>query len=93
MFSSTRDRGLLCAYFSRNATLPPPFRHLSLAGGTVQEAIAYCESNPPELFEDYAREEALIEASGMNDPNYKHHGKPKILTANELARIYRPKSS
>ena len=59
----------------------------------VEEAIAYCESNPPELLEDYAREEALMEASGMNDPNYKHHGKPKILTANELARIYGPKSS
>jgi uncharacterized protein (DUF433 family) len=59
----------------------------------VQEAIAYCESNPPELLEDYARELALMEASGMNDPNYKQHGKPKILTANELARIYGPKSS
>jgi uncharacterized protein (DUF433 family) len=59
----------------------------------VKEAIAYCKSNPPELLEDYAREEALVEASGMNDPNYKHHGKPKILTAEELARIYGPKSS
>src|SRR5438067_7794254 len=59
----------------------------------VREAIAYCESNPPELLEDYAREEALTEAAGMNEPNYKHHGKPKILTANELARIYGPKSS
>jgi len=25
--------------------------------------LAYCESNPPELAEDYAREEALTEAA------------------------------
>jgi hypothetical protein len=31
----------------------------------VQEAIAYCEWNPPELAEDYAREEAVMEATGM----------------------------
>ena len=66
---------------------------LGLPVEAVLEAIAYCESNPPELLQDYAREEALVEASGMNDPNYKHHGKPKILTAEELARIYGPKSS
>lgn len=56
----------------------------------VKEAIAYCESNPPELLEDYRREEALMEASGMNDPNYKYHGKPKLLTAQEMARLRRP---
>jgi uncharacterized protein (DUF433 family) len=58
----------------------------------IQEAIAYCQSNPPELLEDYAREEALMKASGMNDPNYKNHGKPKVLSAEELARIYQSKS-
>lgn len=36
----------------------------------VQEAIAYCESNPPELAEDYAREDALMNATGMNQQNY-----------------------
>ncbi len=55
----------------------------------VKEAIAYCESNPPELIEDYAREEALAEATGMNDPNYKYHGKPKLLSPQERARIMR----
>lgn len=39
----------------------------------VKEAIAYCESNPPEVEEDYRREEALAEAIGENDPNYKYH--------------------
>ena len=34
-----------------------------------EEAIAYCQSDPPELAEDYAREAALMEATGMNQPN------------------------
>ena len=53
----------------------------------VNEAIAYCESNPPELLEDYAREEAMMKAKGMNDPNYKYHPSPKILSPQERARI------
>jgi uncharacterized protein (DUF433 family) len=55
----------------------------------VQEAIAYCESNPPEILEDWEREEALMEASGMNDPNYKYHPSPKLLTPQEIAQIRR----
>ena len=51
----------------------------------VLEAIAYCESNPPEIASDWAAEEALSEASGMNDPNYK--GKPKLLSPQEMARL------
>jgi uncharacterized protein (DUF433 family) len=35
----------------------------------VAEAIRYCESNPPELAEDYAREEARIEAAGRARAN------------------------
>lgn len=53
----------------------------------VQEAIAYCESNPPELAEDYAREEAVMEATGMNDPSYD--GQPKVLTPQEMSRLRR----
>ncbi len=55
----------------------------------VLEAIAYCESKPPELAQDYAREEALMEATGMNDPDYKYHPQPKVLTPQERARINR----
>ncbi len=55
----------------------------------VQEAIAYCQSNPPEIAQDFAREEALAEATGMNEPNYKQHGKPKPLSPQEMARIRR----
>ena len=55
----------------------------------VREAIAYCESNPPELARDHARDEALMEATGMNDPDYKYHPQPKVLTPQERARINR----
>jgi hypothetical protein len=55
----------------------------------VQEAIAYYESNPPEMLEDFRREDALAEATGMNDPNYKYHPYPKRLTPQERAAIRR----
>ena len=55
----------------------------------VKEAIAYCEFNPPELLEDYAREEALMEASGMNDPDYKYHPSQKLLSPQERAKLRR----
>ena len=55
----------------------------------VREAVAYCESNPPEIREDYEREERLMEATGMNEPDYKYHGKPRLLSAEEWARIMR----
>ena len=53
----------------------------------VREAIAYCESDPPELRQDYAAEEALMEATGMNDPAYKFNPKPRLLSPEELARL------
>jgi uncharacterized protein (DUF433 family) len=55
----------------------------------VREAIAYCESNPPEIREDWEREEALMEATGMNDPNYKYNAKPKLLSPEERDRLNR----
>src|SRR6185437_6453597 len=39
----------------------------------VQEAIAYCASNPPEIAQDHARGERLMEACGMNHPLYKYN--------------------
>src|SRR5262249_49968895 len=38
----------------------------------VLEAIAYCDADPAEVREDHAREEALMEATGMKDPDYKY---------------------
>lgn len=55
----------------------------------VQEAIDWCRSDPPELRRDMAREDAIMEASGMNDPGYKLHGKPKPLTSEQWAEINR----
>jgi uncharacterized protein (DUF433 family) len=55
----------------------------------VEEAIAYCESNPPEVEEDYQREQATAEAMGMNDPDYKWNPRPRPLTPEDRARIDR----
>lgn len=51
----------------------------------ILEAIAYIESKPVEVELDFAAEEALMEATGMNDPNYD--GRPKPLTPQEHGRI------
>ena len=55
----------------------------------VKEAIAYCESRPPDLAEDLEVEEKLTEATGMNAPDYKEHGKPKPLTPAERVKLER----
>ena len=41
---------------------------MGLPLAAVNEAIAYSQSDPPELDEDQRREEALMQAVGMNDP-------------------------
>src|SRR4051794_34358034 len=64
-------------------------REFGLPVAAVHEAIAYCQSNPPELLEDYARAEALSEAAGMTDPDYKNHPTPRLLDRQEIARINR----
>jgi len=55
----------------------------------VEEALAYCRSNPPEIAADHAREQRLQEASGMNHPDYKYDPKKysRILTSEEWARL------
>ena len=55
----------------------------------VKEAIAYCQSDPPEIRSDYEAEEALMEATGMNDPNYKYNPQPKLIPPEERARLNR----
>jgi uncharacterized protein (DUF433 family) len=56
----------------------------------VREAIAYCDTDPIDIREDHAREEAIIEATGMNDPNYYYdQSKRKMLSPQEQARIIR----
>jgi uncharacterized protein (DUF433 family) len=53
----------------------------------VKEAIAYCQTNPPEIQEDLRREERRMEAMGMNDPDYKYGGKFKLISPQEWARL------
>jgi uncharacterized protein (DUF433 family) len=53
----------------------------------VEEAIAYCQTDPPEIREDFAREERIMEATGMNDPAYKYGGKYRVLSPQERARL------
>jgi uncharacterized protein (DUF433 family) len=55
----------------------------------VKEAIAWCQSDPPELREDSAREESLAEASGINDPSYRSHPIPKLLDASTISQLRR----
>lgn len=55
----------------------------------VRQAIAYCDTDPVEIREDFALEEAIMEATGMNDPNYKYHPSTKLLSPQEYSRICR----
>jgi uncharacterized protein (DUF433 family) len=84
-----RARTLYGAFMNEEEPMTPEEiaadRELPLAA--VLEAIAYCQTNPPEIEEDFRREERLMEATGMNDPNYKFNPRPKLLSAQEIARI------
>ena len=53
----------------------------------VQEAIAYVESNPPEIETDRRGEERVMAATGMNDADYKLGGRYKILSTQERTRL------
>jgi len=53
----------------------------------VREAIEYCASNPPELAEDKRKDDIRREATGMNDPGYKYHGRPRSLSTEERVRL------
>jgi hypothetical protein len=55
----------------------------------IQEAISYCRSNPPEIAQDQAAEDALMDATGMSDPDYKLHPTPRLLPPEEINRLHR----
>jgi hypothetical protein len=60
---------------------------LQLADDAVKEAIAYCQGDPPAIKEDFEREQRIMEATGMNDPDYKSGGKYCVLSPQERARL------
>ena len=53
----------------------------------VQEAVAYCQTNPPELREDKRKDDLLAEAVGLNDRTVQSGGKPRSLSTEERARL------
>jgi uncharacterized protein (DUF433 family) len=86
-----RARSIYGLYMSAEEPLTPEkiAEEYQLPLEAVLEAIAYCQSNPPEIAQDFAEEEALMEAAGMNDPDYKYHPSPKSIPPEERARIRR----
>jgi hypothetical protein len=73
----------LYGWYAGPEPYPPEFiaEQFNLPVEAVLESIAYCESNPPELFRDYALEQALIDARAAS-PNGE-------LTPQEEVRIRR----
>ncbi|MBI1832599.1 MAG: hypothetical protein HYR84_14250 [Planctomycetes bacterium] len=55
----------------------------------VLEAIAYCESQPPEIREDSVREQALMQLTSMDDAENRPNASPLLLTPQDRARINR----
>src|SRR6516162_238085 len=80
-----RARILYGMYMSAEQPMTPEeiARDYDLPVEAVQEAIAYCQTDPPEIKEDFAREERKMEATGMNDPDYKYGGKYRVLSPQE----------
>lgn len=56
----------------------------------VREAIAYCQSDPPELRDDHHKGKVLAEAIGMNDPTMHSSSKPRALSIEERMRLGGP---
>jgi uncharacterized protein (DUF433 family) len=84
-----RARDLYGMYMSAEGPMTPAeiAADYGLPLEAVEEAIAYCQTNPPEIREDFEREERIMEATGMNDPAYKFGGKYRVLSPQERGRL------
>ena len=84
-----RARTLYGMYMSTEAPMTPEeiAREYDLPVDAVKEAITYCQSDPPEIKEDFEREERIMEATGMNEPDYMYGGKYRMLSPQERARL------
>lgn len=84
-----RARTLYGMHMSAEEPMTPEdiAREYDLPVEAVKEAIAYCQADPPEIKEDFQREERIMEVTGMNDPDYKYGGKYRILSPQERARL------
>jgi uncharacterized protein (DUF433 family) len=84
-----RARDLYGIYMSAEEAMTPEeiAADYGLAVEAVREAISYCQTDPPEIREDFEREERIMAATGMNDPDYKLGGKYRVLSPQERARL------
>ena len=84
-----RARDLYGHFMSAEERWTPEFiaEQYGLPLEAVKEAIAYCQSDPPEIREDFEHEERIMDATGMNDPDYKYGGKYRLLSPQERARL------
>jgi uncharacterized protein (DUF433 family) len=83
-----RARDLYGMYMSAEEPMTPAqiAADFALPVEAVEEAIAYCQADPPEIKEDFEREERIMAATGMNDPDYKLGGKYRILSPQQRAQ-------
>jgi uncharacterized protein (DUF433 family) len=79
---------IYCEHVAQERTAEEIAEDYDLPLEAVRESIAYCSSNPPEVRGDLIREEESMRARGMLDPEYKYNPTPRILTAQEIARIH-----
>jgi uncharacterized protein (DUF433 family) len=84
-----RARDLYGMYMSAEEPMTPAeiAADYGLPIEAVEEAIAYCQAAPPEIREDFEREERIMAATGMNDPEYKQGGKYRVLSPQERAQL------
>jgi uncharacterized protein (DUF433 family) len=61
----------------------------SLSIEAVKEAIAYCQSNPPEIAEDHQREETILRMVGAADPDNPRHVQPRPLSPQQWTELLR----
>lgn len=80
---------LYCEFMNRNE--PRTLEQLAVDWGVpleaVQEAIAYCQSSPPELSEDRRKDELLAEAIGMKDPSIQRSGRTRPVSIEDRVRL------
>ena len=86
-----RARTIYGAFMSEEAPMTPEEIALDrdLPLEAVLEAIAYCETNPPEIEEDFRREEALMKATGLDRQSPSTPYTYQTLTPQQRAAINR----
>jgi uncharacterized protein YraI len=80
---------LYCEFMNQNEphTLQEIAENWGIPLDAVREAIAYSETNPPELRDDFRKDEVLAQAIGMNDPAIQRSGRPRSLSTEERVRL------